>query len=109
MLNEHVRLFKGLSEPLRLRIINLLFEEKNLCVCSIVDSLEETRSKISRHLIYMVNSGILKSFKKEQWSYYYLSEEMKRNDVILYVYNQIRNQGICIKDSKRLKEFGECR
>ena len=60
---------KALSDETRLRILNLLYENE-LCVCVIMELLQITQAKASRHLIYLKNVGLVKDRKQAQWSYY---------------------------------------
>jgi ArsR family transcriptional regulator, arsenate/arsenite/antimonite-responsive transcriptional repressor len=46
---------KALSDETRLRILNLLYE-RELCVCDVMETLQITQAKASRHLIYMKNA-----------------------------------------------------
>jgi len=48
---------KALSDEIRLRIVNLLYE-RELCVCDIMETLQIIQVKASRHLIYMKNAGL---------------------------------------------------
>jgi ArsR family transcriptional regulator len=38
--------------------------------------LDFTQAKTSRHLTYLKNSGIVSSRKVDQWSFYYIKEEI---------------------------------
>ena len=51
-MEEWVQLFKALADETRLRIVELLTQGE-LCVCDLMDVLEEPQSKISRHLSYL--------------------------------------------------------
>lgn len=55
--------FKALSDPTRLKIIYVLFEN-SLCVCDIAQVLDMTQSAISHHLRVLRNLRLVK-FKKE--------------------------------------------
>ncbi|QOX63705.1 winged helix-turn-helix transcriptional regulator [Anoxybacterium hadale] len=66
-----VNVLKALSDETRLRILNLL-DEKELCVCDIVESLDVLQTKASRHLSYLKKAGLLTSRKNAQWVYYSL-------------------------------------
>ena len=68
--------FKALSEETRLKIIALLIWKEELCVCDIENVLELTQSKASRHLRYLLNSGILTYERKNVWVYYKLNENL---------------------------------
>lgn len=80
-----LQILKGLSDETRLRILNLLFEQE-LCVCDIMETLQISQAKASRHLIYMKNAGLVKDRKQAQWSYYSMSmnEELKFIDNLVY-------------------------
>jgi len=64
-----VRALKALSDETRLRIINLLFENE-LCVCDIMETLQITQAKASRHLVYLKNAGLVTDRKQARWVYY---------------------------------------
>ncbi len=63
-------LFKTLSEPVRLRIIYLLLEKGELCVCDLVETLELSQSVVSRHLAYLRNNGLVSTRREGVWVYY---------------------------------------
>ncbi len=64
-----INIFKALSDPIRLRIINLLYIQE-LCVCEIVDTLALPQPKISRHLTILKNAGLIDDRKQGQWVFY---------------------------------------
>jgi len=74
-LNDFANLFKSLSEPVRLRILYLLLERGELCVCDIVNSLELSQSVVSRHLAYLRNGGLVSTRREGVWIYYQLIED----------------------------------
>ncbi len=63
-------LFKTLSEPVRLRIVYLLLEQGELCVCDLVDTLELSQSVVSRHLAYLRNNGLVATRREGVWIHY---------------------------------------
>ena len=69
---EFAALFKALSEPVRLRIIYMMLQRGELCVCDIVDSLELSQSVVSRHLAYLRNGGLVSTRRDGVWIYYEL-------------------------------------
>ncbi len=56
-------IFKALSHPTRLQIIQLL-KEKPLCVCEILLQIESEQSNTSQHLSVLKNQGIV-DFKRD--------------------------------------------
>jgi len=69
-ISDYVSLFKSLSEPVRLRILYLLLEEGELCVCDLVTALELSQGVVSRHLAYLRNGGLVSARREGVWMYY---------------------------------------
>ncbi len=65
-------IFTALADPTRLRILNLLMEGE-LCVCDVMSVLKEPQSKISRHLAYLREAGLVEARKQGLWMYYSLA------------------------------------
>ena len=63
---------KALSDEIRLRIINLLSNHDEVCVCEMVDALTLPQSTISRHLTVLKNAGIVEDRKQGLWVLYRL-------------------------------------
>jgi ArsR family transcriptional regulator len=64
--------FHALSDPLRIKIIELL-EEKELCVCELCDRLQTSQPKLSFHLKTLREANLLKSRHQGKWIYYSLN------------------------------------
>lgn len=65
--------FSILSEPMRLRILNLLRDGEK-CVQDLVDATETSQANVSKHLKVMLQAGIL-SRRSEGTSAYYSVED----------------------------------
>jgi DNA-binding transcriptional ArsR family regulator len=72
-MNDISALFKALSDETRLRILNLLLEAGELCVCDIEAVLGCTQTKISRHMGYLTRAGLTADRKSGRWVFYSLS------------------------------------
>lgn len=70
------QIFKACSDESRVRILHLIYRNKEMCISDIEHILEFTQTKTSRHLIYLKNSGILNTRKHDQWVFYYLKDEV---------------------------------
>ncbi len=70
-----VSVTKALSEETRLWILYLL-SMHSLCVCEIMEILEITQTKASRHLIYMKNAGIIDSKREDRWVVYSIRDDL---------------------------------
>jgi len=81
-MKEAARFFKVLADESRLKMLWLLFNHRELCVCDIMAVLEITQSKASRHLATMRNLDIVIDRREGQWSYYSLCpvEDRLAND-----------------------------
>ncbi len=55
-------IFKTLSHPTRIRIIQLL-QDGPLCVCEIIEDLQLEQSNVSQHLSVLRNQGIISSYR----------------------------------------------
>ena len=67
---------KALSDPTRLKIVQLLNQKQALCVCDIISELNQPQPTISRQLNQLKQSGILKSERKGTWIWYSISQEL---------------------------------
>jgi ArsR family transcriptional regulator, arsenate/arsenite/antimonite-responsive transcriptional repressor len=66
------RFFKALSDESRLKMLWLLLNHRELCVCDIMAVLEITQSKASRHLAALRHIGIATDRREGLWAYYSL-------------------------------------
>jgi ArsR family transcriptional regulator, arsenate/arsenite/antimonite-responsive transcriptional repressor len=71
-MRETARFFKVLADESRLKMLWLLFNHRELCVCDIMAALEITQSKASRHLAALRNAGLANDRKDGLWSHYSL-------------------------------------
>ncbi len=65
------------GNKVRLKILYLLANEKELCVCDLSDILEMNISAISQHLRKLKDRNIIKSNREGQTIFYYLTVEYK--------------------------------
>jgi ArsR family transcriptional regulator, arsenate/arsenite/antimonite-responsive transcriptional repressor len=64
-----VRFFQALGDPTRLRLLNLM-GDREICVCYFVEILDSPQPKISRHLAYLRNAGIVAARREGKWMHY---------------------------------------
>ncbi len=62
--------FKLLSDETRLLSLLLIIEEQELCVCELMQALDESQPKVSRHLAQMRKVGLLVDKRQGQWVFY---------------------------------------
>ena len=86
--NQYTEVFSALSDVTRLRIIYLLILSKeSLCVCEIVDSLEEPESNISRHLKVLKHTKLVEERKEGRWKYYSITAS--RDQIMTHLFQTI--------------------
>jgi len=73
-MDEYITLFRSLADEARLRMLNLLFESGELCVCDIESTLGFTQTKVSRHAGYLKRAGLIKDRKVGRWVLYSIAE-----------------------------------
>jgi ArsR family transcriptional regulator len=66
-------LFAALADSTRLRLLNLM-AGREVCVCYFVEILRQGQPKISRHLAYLRNAGIVAARREGKWMHYRISE-----------------------------------
>jgi ArsR family transcriptional regulator len=69
------QIFKALGDETRLRIMALLLDGRELCVCDIMATLMLPQSTVSRHLSYLRNSGLVDDRRQGVWMYYTINME----------------------------------
>lgn len=67
-------LFKGLADPIRLRLVSLLLARDEVCVCHLQEALELPQPTVSRHLARLRKCGLVLGRKDGHWVYYRLAE-----------------------------------
>jgi ArsR family transcriptional regulator, arsenate/arsenite/antimonite-responsive transcriptional repressor len=65
--------FMALADKTRLRLLNLM-REGEICVCFFTEVLEESQPKISRHLAYLRNAGLVEARRDGKWMHYKIIE-----------------------------------
>jgi ArsR family transcriptional regulator len=65
-------LFKAMSDPIRLRLLNLIADQE-VCVCYFVEAIEAPQPTISRHLAYLRRSGLVNARRDGKWMHYSLA------------------------------------
>lgn len=69
------RFFQALGDSTRLRLLNLM-RDQEVCVCYFVEILGAPQPKISRHLAYLKNAGIVSARREGKWMHYRIQDPM---------------------------------
>lgn len=66
-------IFGAFANPTRLRILNLLLAESEVCVCDLCDVLDVLQPKVSRHLGVLKEAGLVDVRADGKWKFYALA------------------------------------
>jgi len=105
-MKEILNALKSLSDETRLRIINLLYT-RELCVCVIMETLQISQTKASRHLSYLKNAGLVEDRKYAQWVYYSLKKDNNLKFIESLVFDNLRNLEQFKKDLISMEEWAK--
>ncbi|MFD2468044.1 ArsR/SmtB family transcription factor [Amycolatopsis silviterrae] len=75
---ELAKLFKALSDPVRLRLLSLIASHAGgeACVCDLTGAFDLTGPTISHHLKVLRESGLITGERRGTWVYYRVHSEM---------------------------------
>ncbi|MEH6453280.1 MAG: metalloregulator ArsR/SmtB family transcription factor, partial [Psychromonas sp.] len=96
-----VELFKIMSDPLRLKVLMLIEDEKALSVSDLVKVLEVSQPKVSRHLALLREVGLLKIQKQGLWVFYSLSDQLPT--WIKHTLATVRNGNASMINNEKIK------
>ena len=99
-------IFKALSDDTRLRVIKLL-QERELCVCELMQVLDMSQPRISRHMSVLKNAGLVEDRREGKWVHYSLRKETQEKEIKILLDSMvvIANDDAVVKaDQKKLKK-----
>jgi ArsR family transcriptional regulator len=101
------QIFKALGDETRLRIMALLVNDQELCVCDIMAALDLPQSTVSRHLSYLRNAGLVDDRRQGVWMYYRINREKieHASDVFNLLTAMLFELDQTANDQRRLKDF----
>jgi len=101
---EYALLFKALSDPNRLMIVDML-SCGELCACIILEKFQITQPTLSHHMKRLCESGLVNGRKYGKWMYYSLNNKAILSfreffeTVTTAKQECICNEAICASDS----------
>lgn len=73
-LDQATRLLKACADPVRLRLLNLLADGREVCVCHLHETLALPQPTVSRHLASLRKAGLVQGRKDGLWVHYRLAK-----------------------------------
>jgi ArsR family transcriptional regulator len=69
-------LFKALSDPARVRAVNLLATSSEpVCICNLVEPLGLSQPTVSHHMKKLLDAGIVEREQRGKWAYFTLKRD----------------------------------
>ncbi len=80
---EHSLLFKALSDPNRIMIVDML-SCGELCACTILEAFSLSQPTLSHHMKILCSSGLVVPRRAGKWTHYSLNRE-KFSELISFI------------------------
>ncbi len=62
--------FKALADPIRLRLLSLIADQGEVCVCDLTEPVGRSQPTVSHHLSILVSAGLLQREQRGKWAWY---------------------------------------
>ena len=97
-------LLKALADGTRLRLINLLLIEEELCVCELTEALEIVQPKVSRHLAILREAGLVLDRREGLWIHYRIHPDLPAwgSELLAAVHRGCKGKPPYTEDADRL-------
>jgi ArsR family transcriptional regulator len=66
--------FKALGDPARVRLVNLIASNREMCVCELTEPLGLSQPTVSHHLKVLVSAGLIEREQRGKWAYFTINE-----------------------------------
>lgn len=73
---KQTTIFQTLGDETRLRALLLIAAEGELCICELVQALDQPQPKMSRHMATLRDAGLVVARRHAQWVFYGLNPEL---------------------------------
>lgn len=90
-----LQVLEALSEPIRLSAIRIIWNGGEHCVCELMERLQATQSRMSRHMGALKAAGLVVDRRDAQWVRYRRNPDLPREivQIVDAVIVAIDNQG----------------
>ncbi|WP_297423753.1 helix-turn-helix transcriptional regulator [Clostridium sp.] len=90
----NAKILKALSDPNRLKIIDLLSCGEK-CACEILESFNFTQPTLSHHMKVLIDCGLIEMRKDSIWNQYRLNMK-NANRLVLFLLSLVTEKNECI-------------
>ena len=71
--------FKALGDRHRLKILNLIAADENICACDILKEFDFSQPTLSHHIKILLSANLIQCRKEGKWVHYTLDEATIRD------------------------------
>ncbi|MFL0798138.1 MAG: metalloregulator ArsR/SmtB family transcription factor [Cellvibrionaceae bacterium] len=103
---DAIQFYKSLADETRLMSLLLILQEEELCVCELMEALEDIQPKISRHLAQLKKNGLLVDRRQGQWVFYRLNPSLPIWCLQVLKETQLANIVLTKQQLKRIQCMG---
>jgi DNA-binding transcriptional ArsR family regulator len=106
-MRQLMAVIKALADENRVRIL-LALQNRELCVCQIVELLRLAQSTVSKHLSILHQAGLIDSRKEGRWMFYRAADPdspVEAREIAATVSRLLASNPQAAEDAKRLKEI----
>ena len=116
MSTSYAAQIQALADPTRLRLLNLLTQAKEICVCELVDAVALPQYAVSRHMRALAQAGFVQDRKAGRWVYYRIAPDLRPYQrTLLRVLTELREEHPAFREDEgraagrlRLRRNGVC-
>ena len=71
---DYVKIFKALSDEMRLKILQEIAKHEEICVCKLMAKVAIAQSKLSYHLKLLLEANLIKVKPQGKWNFYSINK-----------------------------------
>lgn len=72
-------IFKAIGDPTRVRLLSLIADSGEACVCELTEPVGLTQPTVSHHMRQLVEAGLVTREQRGKWAYYRVVEDTLRS------------------------------
>ncbi len=92
-MDRDAEILQALADPTRMRLLNLLTQAVEICVCELVDALGVPQYTVSRHLNVLAAAGWVEDRRQGKWIYYRIARDLRPyQKTLLNALGQLREE-----------------
>lgn len=102
-----LQFYKCLADDTRLRSLMMIQLEGELCVCELMQAIDESQPKVSRHLAQLRSCGLLTDRRQGQWVFYSINDALPEWAKLVLQVTANENLEQIAADLARLEAMGD--